>query len=262
MFPDKTTSAATNYCRNPTGDPTGAWCYVGGAAETDSCDVPGCPDDGDDSETLLAGGGGGVHWMYLLPEWRNAPGLRTRLKLWAPGVHGGVSLRFRRAAAPPSSYDLLRVGADRGEKIRLSRVRDGAENGSAAGELAYPYLLTASRWTELAFEFADDSDSTVTMSSAADGQIFRWGAVDGDGGRVAFVGLSAGPDDGGFVGARFPAEGTPVRVVIGRGEGTDLKGVYTGEHDVSACTACSEHGRGRSSRKQHSARTLNKKNNE
>lgn len=94
-------------------------------------------------------------------------------------------------------------------------------------ELSYPHLLMASRWTELAFEFADDSGSTVTLSSAAGGEILRWRAADddplGSGGRVAFVGLSAeqeasGGGGGGFVGARFLSEGTADTESNWRGE--------------------------------------------
>lgn len=106
-FPDE--GSASNHCRNPTGNPTGAWCHVGGRAETDLCDVPRCDDGGGSGvggDTLLTDGG--VHWVYLLPEWRNAPGLRVGLKRWAPGVYAGVSLRFRRANGG-GSYDLLQV---------------------------------------------------------------------------------------------------------------------------------------------------------
>jgi len=183
-----------------------------GGVDTDLCDVPGCV--GDDSQTLLTGGGGGVHWLYVLPEWRNAPGLRIRLKRWSPAGHGPVSLRFRRAAGGPSS-DLLQVDADRDETIKLFRARrdgHGADNGTADQQIVYPHLLTAVRWTELLFELVDgdgDGRTAVTVGTAAGGQIFRWTATDDDsrrGGRVAFVGLSAAAGDG-HVGARFPAEG-------------------------------------------------------
>lgn len=214
VFPDGSKSWSSNYCRNPTGDPTGAWCYTDGA-ETDLCDVPGCSSDGvdDGSGTLLTGGGGGggVHWLHVLPEWRNAPpGLKVGLKRWAPGVHRGtVSLRFRRAGdlrgPRPQSYDLLRVG---GEKIELFRAR-GVVDGSAppSAELVYPHLVMASRWTELSFEFAVDATAAVVVSTAADGEILRW-ADNGSAaeGPVAFVGLSAEGDDY-YVGARFPSEG-------------------------------------------------------
>lgn len=82
----------------------------------------------------------------------------------------------------------------------------------------------------MAFEFADDGGSdnsgpAVTMSSADGAEMLHWGAADDDprggGGRVAFVGLSAEPDDGGagFVGARFRAEGIET---IDRAETSDL----------------------------------------
>lgn len=151
---------------------------------------------------------GGVHWLYVLPEWRNAPGLRIRLKRWTPGDHGPVSLRFRRAAAG-QPYDLLRLGADGDETIELFRARrrrDG--HGPADQRIAYPRLLTAIRWTELLVELADD-DAAVTVSATAGGQIFRWTATADDrrSGRIAFVGLSAAEAVNGHVGARFPSEG-------------------------------------------------------
>lgn len=213
VYPDGPLSSTSNYCRNPTKDPTGVWCYVGDGTETELCDVSDC--SGGDSETMLTGGsGGGVHWLYVLPEWRNAPGLRVMLKLWAPNVYAGVSLRFRQAGICSPSYDLLQVGANLGEKIKLYRVRDGGtvdDNMTARTadeELVYPHVVMAGRWTELLFEFVDDRD--VVMSSAAGGQIFRWtttAAANGScGGRIAFVGLSTVSGDG-YVGARFPAEG-------------------------------------------------------
>lgn len=218
VFPDGPPSLASNYCRNPTKDPTGVWCYVGDGAETDLCDVSDC--SGGDADTLLTGGDGvGVHWLYVLPEWRNEPGLRVMLKRWAPNAYVGVSLRFRRARVCSLPYDVLQVGADRGEKIKLYRVRDGTADESAApadDELVYPHVVMAGRWTELLFEFVDDRD--VVMSSSVGGKIFRWtstaAANSSCDGRIAFIGLSAVSDDGGYVGARFPAEGT-IHMFIG-----------------------------------------------
>lgn len=220
-FPDGSALAASNYCRNPTREPTGAWCLVSGAAETDSCDVPGCSDDGsDDSDTLLIGGGG-VHWIHVLPDWRGESGLRLRLRRWAPGVYEGVSLRFRRSGHP-SLYDLVQVGADDDEKIvlyRLTSVGDVEPDLAATAaddQVVYPHLLMASRWTELLFRLADDGRgadgrtvATVTMSTAAGGEIFSWtlsdsAVVDG-GGRIAFVGLSTITGRG-YVAAQFPKE--------------------------------------------------------
>lgn len=214
-FPDGSASRASNYCRNPTKEPTGAWCYVDGPAGTDLCDVPGCSDDGGGdgdqaaADTLLLAGGDSVQWMFVLPVWRNAPGLRVAVKRWTPGAYAGsVSLRFRRARDPPSSYDLLRLGH---ENITLSRARDGVV-AAAADELVYPHLVMASRWTELLFEFfaGDERTTAVVMRSAADGQIFRWNvateAAANDSDRVVFVGVSATGD--GYSGVRFPTEGT------------------------------------------------------
>jgi len=219
-FPDKSVSEASNYCRNPTREPTGAWCHVSGAAKTDSCDVPECSDYGDDFDTLLIGGGGGVHWMHVLPDWRGQSGLRIRLKRWTPGVYEGVSLYFRRA----SSYDLVQVGADGDEKIKLYRMKGGdgageSQSATAAAdqEIVYPHLLMASRWTEFLFRFGDDNlgedgrtaaTRTVTMSSATGGEILSWAlsnSTDGGGGRIAFVGLSTITDRG-YVATRFPTE--------------------------------------------------------
>jgi len=225
-FPDKSVSAASNYCRNPTREPTGAWCHVSGTAKTDSCDVPGCSDDGDDFDTLLVGGGGGgVHWMHVLPDWRGQSGLRILVKRWTPGVYEGVSLYFRRAGRPPS-YDMIQVGADGDEKIKLYRsmVRNGAEESRSTAapadvEIVYPHLLMASRWTEFLLRFADENRGedgrtaaapTVTMSSAAGGEIFSWTLSNSTGGgggvRIAFVGLSTITNSG-YVATRFPTDG-------------------------------------------------------
>jgi len=190
---------------------------VSGTAETDSCDVPGCSDDdGDDFDTLLIGGSEGIHWMHLLPDWRGQSGLRVRFKRWTPGVYEGVSLYFRRAGRP-SSYDMVQVGADGDEKIKLYRLK-GRESQSATAaadaEIVYPHLLMASRWTELLFRFGDDDGQmaaalmTVTMSSAAGGEIFSWAisnSTGSGGGRIAFVGLSTITGRG-YVGARFRTE--------------------------------------------------------
>jgi len=220
-FPDKSVSAASNYCRNPTREPTGAWCHVSGAAKTDSCDVPGCSDDGGDFDTLLVGGGGGVHWMHVLPDWRGQPGLRIQLKRWTPGVYEGVSLYFRRAGHP-SSYDLIQVGADGDEKIKLFRsvVQNGPETTITAAadvEIVYPHLLMTSRWTEFLIRFGHENRGeggqtaaapTVTMSSSAGGEIFSWAlskSTNGGGVRIAFVGLSTITNSG-YVATRFPTE--------------------------------------------------------
>lgn len=186
----------------------GAWCYVDDGSVTDLCDVPDCA--GGDSETLLAGGTG-VHWLYVLPEWRNTPGLRVEVKRWAPAIYEGISLRFRHTC-DPSLYDLLQIGADRNENVKLFQALNGTENGPATDKLVYPHIIMASRWTELRFELADGGDgrTTVTMSSVANGQIFRWAVATNDtcAGRIAFVGLST-IEGHGHVGTRFPAEGNP-----------------------------------------------------
>jgi len=111
------------------------------------------------------------------------------------------------------------VGADGDEKIKLYRAAVGGRSGAgepqptaaADEEIVYPHLLMASRWTELRFRFVDDNgeDVTVTMSSAAGGQIFSWGlgaSSNGRGGkRIAFIGLST-ISGRGYVAARFPTE--------------------------------------------------------
>lgn len=222
-FPDGSASAASNHCRNPTRESTGVWCYVGGTAGTDLCDVPGCSDDENGhsnsaADTLLIGGGG-VHWMHVLPDWRGQSGLRMRLKRWAPGVYEGVSVHFRRAGRL-LSYDVVQVGADGDEKIKLYRAtrENGAKEAQTADEeIVYPHLLMASRWTELLFRFGDDDGeqsaaATVTMSTTAGGQIFSWAlsnnSASGSGRRIAFVGLATITGRG-HVATRFPTgEGT------------------------------------------------------
>lgn len=217
-FPDGSSRSASNYCRNPTMSPTGAWCYVDGGTATDLCDVPGCTVG--DSEMLLAAGVG-VHWLYVLPEWRNTPGLRVVVKRWSPATYEGISLRFRRAY-DLSSYDLLQVGADRDENVKLFPSQNGTENEPATEILVYPHLLMASRWTELLFKLADGDNgrTTVTMGTRANGQIFRWVVTGNDSyaGRIASIGLSTIGGHG-YVGTRFPAEGstyTPVQLLLCR----------------------------------------------
>lgn len=206
VFPDGPPSRAFNYCRNPTKDPTGAWCYVD-ELETDLCDVPRC--SGIDSNVLLMSGGGvtgsPVHWMYVLPEWRNG-GMKVELKRWIPGTYEAVSLHFRRSDDPLSTYDLLQVGAERDEKIKLFRADRNGQT-ELVTELVYPHLMAASRWKELRFDLDHDepNPSMVVMSSAADGEIFRWTSANN--GRIMFIGLS-GIEDG-HVGIRFPSEGIP-----------------------------------------------------
>lgn len=42
-FPEKSMKAAKNYCRNPTKDPRGPWCYtLDPTLIDDECDVPLC----------------------------------------------------------------------------------------------------------------------------------------------------------------------------------------------------------------------------
>lgn len=149
--------------------------------------------------------GGGAQWLYALPEWRNAPGLRAAVKRWSPGGRrsdASVSLHFRRAR-DPSVHDQLQLA---GERIAVYRVRDDGGGPAVAvpgAQVVYPHLVMASRWTELLFEFVDDE---VTMRSAADGQtIIRWNATADGGGRVVSVGVSAAGDDS--AGVRIPAQG-------------------------------------------------------
>jgi len=44
IYPDGSREAASNYCRNPTGDPIGPWCQTTDPNVTwDYCDIPLCP---------------------------------------------------------------------------------------------------------------------------------------------------------------------------------------------------------------------------
>ena len=41
-FPEETVEEAENYCRNPTHDVRGEWCFIAGSNEKGYCDIPDC----------------------------------------------------------------------------------------------------------------------------------------------------------------------------------------------------------------------------
>ncbi|XP_050534998.1 uncharacterized protein LOC126902018 [Daktulosphaira vitifoliae] len=137
---------ASNYCRNPSKEPTGVWCYTGDLAETDLCDVPSCVTD--DSAALIVNTNADkkIHWVYVLPEWR-VSGIKVRLKYWIPLIYEGITIYFK-SQNDSLGYCGLEIGAEKNEKLQFFRV-DKFGNRISSEDQVYPHLLMANCLTHI-----------------------------------------------------------------------------------------------------------------
>ncbi|KAL3288358.1 hypothetical protein HHI36_002806 [Cryptolaemus montrouzieri] len=142
LFPDLKMEDANNFCRNPSRNPAGSWCYtIDPSVPEDSCFVRDC-DKAEECIIILSGRNEGRR-TFILPQWKEKGahgGLIFGLKLWDPDKIEGLSIEI----TPKKGVENIRleIGADGNQKINLFY------NGILMKEKTLPHLISSGSWTD------------------------------------------------------------------------------------------------------------------
>nr|CAD7573937.1 unnamed protein product [Timema californicum] len=140
LYPENSVTEAKNYCRDPSRNIAGPWCYTtDSAAVLDLCHVPDCVKP--EECTVLTRGSGTGRPIYILPQWRKT-GLHFWLKEWDPDHSDGIVFILRPLEG--EHYYKLTIGAENNEKV-LFTYGDGKDE-NLLKEKALPHLIPIGKW--------------------------------------------------------------------------------------------------------------------
>ncbi|XP_076293122.1 uncharacterized protein LOC143215152 [Lasioglossum baleicum] len=127
LYPDGSAKNASNYCRNPSRNIAGTWCYTTDPlVPQDLCNVRDC--EKPEEYTILVRGDAAGRRLYVLPEHR-FEGLRFALKSWEPDQPDCILFVFTADDNFKSRY-ILKIGAQNNEKVLLYYESETAGNFS------------------------------------------------------------------------------------------------------------------------------------
>ncbi|CAG9861956.1 unnamed protein product [Phyllotreta striolata] len=143
LFPENSASKALNFCRNPSRNPSGSWCYTSDPVlREDACDVRDC--DKPEECTVVVRTTHKGRKVFVLPQWKESGhhgGLRFSLKLWNPDEPDGVA--FRITPIGDAGSLTLQIGADDNQRIVLLK------DGRVVERKTMPHLIGSGRWTDM-----------------------------------------------------------------------------------------------------------------
>ncbi|XP_033330856.2 uncharacterized protein LOC117222927 isoform X1 [Megalopta genalis] len=143
MYPDGAAKNASNFCRNPSRNIAGTWCYTTNAlVPQDLCNVRDC--EKPEEYIILIRGDAAGRRLYVLPEYR-FEGFRFAVKTWEPDQPDCIVFVFTADDGFKSRY-ILKIGALNNEKVLLYY-----ESETQAVELVkmktLPHLLFLGKWS-------------------------------------------------------------------------------------------------------------------
>nr|XP_050849223.1 uncharacterized protein LOC127063448 isoform X7 [Vespula vulgaris] len=116
LYAEHSAKNASNYCRNPSRNIAGTWCYTTDPlVPQDLCDVRDC--EMLEECIFLVHGHGIGRRLYVFPEYRSE-GLHFSLKAWEPDQLDSITIVFTADDGFKSRY-ILKIGALDNEKILL-----------------------------------------------------------------------------------------------------------------------------------------------
>ncbi|CAG9764694.1 unnamed protein product [Ceutorhynchus assimilis] len=141
-FADMKSKDAKNFCRNPSRDISGSWCYtLDPDIVQDVCNVKDC--DRPEEFIIITSTNQNGRKLYILPQWKEEGihgGLRFSLKEWNPDLLSGIIFSFY--PRDLSSELALTIGAEMNEKVELRL------DGKLIESKTYPHLVTAGLWND------------------------------------------------------------------------------------------------------------------
>ncbi|XP_017755449.1 PREDICTED: uncharacterized protein LOC108547430 [Eufriesea mexicana] len=143
LYPEGSAKNASNYCRNPSRNIAGAWCYTTDpSVPMDLCNVRDC--EKPDEYTFLVKGDGVGRRIYVLPEYRSE-GLHFSLKAWEPDNPDSVTFVFLADDGLKSRY-ILKIGSISNENVLLLYQSETAAV-SLVKKKVLPHLLYVGKWS-------------------------------------------------------------------------------------------------------------------
>ncbi|XP_046386422.1 uncharacterized protein LOC124156127 [Ischnura elegans] len=140
LFADLDIKKANNYCRNPSRNNAGPWCYtVDNSTPMDVCDIRDCVRP--ETCTVLVRGVGEGRLLYILPYWKTQ-GLSIWLKEWDPDHTDGLVFILR--PIDEMRYYKLVIGADGNQRVKLFYKNETGEY--LMKEKTVHYVVPAGRW--------------------------------------------------------------------------------------------------------------------
>ncbi|XP_018359123.1 PREDICTED: uncharacterized protein LOC108758601 isoform X6 [Trachymyrmex cornetzi] len=167
-FPEKSMELAKNYCRNPTRDRRGPWCYTLDSTVIDEeCDIPLC--DYKEECTFFVKGHGIGRRLYVLPEYRTE-GLRFSLKTWEPDHPDSITFVFTADDGLKSRY-ILKIGAFDNEKVLLYYESE-EKDIILVKKKTLPHLLYIGKWSN--FVIRIPRGHVLLYYEGASNPLFEW----------------------------------------------------------------------------------------
>ncbi|XP_076182068.1 uncharacterized protein LOC143154114 [Ptiloglossa arizonensis] len=143
LYPDGSAKSARNYCRNPSRNIAGTWCYTTDpSVPQDLCNVRDC--EKPEKNTILIRGNAVGRRLYVLPEYR-FEGLRFAVKAWEPDQPDSITFVFTADDGFKSRY-ILKIGALDNEKVLLYYESE-TEAITLVKKKTLPHLLYLGKWS-------------------------------------------------------------------------------------------------------------------
>uniref|UniRef100_A0A6P7G073 Uncharacterized protein LOC114336079 isoform X1 n=2 Tax=Diabrotica virgifera virgifera TaxID=50390 RepID=A0A6P7G073_DIAVI len=142
LFPEGSSAKAENFCRNPSRNIAGTWCYTTDPnVPEDACNVRDC--DKPEECTMIISTSLTDRKTFILPQWKEAGlhgGLRFAIKEWNPDFIDGLSILI----TPKLDVEnlTLQIAADNNERVKLFK------NNELLAQKTLPHLIGAGKWTD------------------------------------------------------------------------------------------------------------------
>ncbi|KAJ8925711.1 hypothetical protein NQ315_009558 [Exocentrus adspersus] len=172
LFADLSAEAANTFCRNPSRDISGCWCFTSDPQVVeDSCNVRDC--DKPEECIIIVSAFTADRKMYILPQWKETGvhgGLRFAIKEWNPDLLDGLNILL----TPQFGLDVIKIqiGANNNEKIVLYY------NDELVETKTFPHIISAGKWTELWLQIR--KGEVVLGFEGVPTAIFEWKSNDPD----------------------------------------------------------------------------------
>ncbi|XP_032670210.1 uncharacterized protein LOC116843687 [Odontomachus brunneus] len=168
LYPERSVRNASNYCRDPSRNIAGTWCYTTDPlVPQDLCDVRDCEEP--EECTFFVKGHGIGRRLYVLPEHRTE-GLHFSLKAWEPDRPDSITFVFTADDGLKSRY-ILKIGALDNEKVLLYYQSEEKEI-VLVKKKTLPHLLYLGKWSS--FVIRIPRGRVVVYYAGASDPLFEW----------------------------------------------------------------------------------------
>lgn len=181
LYADLSLDEVQNFCRNPSRDIGGSWCYTDDPkVQKDLCNVRDC--DRPEENIIIVGKSLQGRKVYILPQWK-ITGFEFGLKQWNPDLPDAVQFNF----FPKTLDDKIEliIGAKSNEKVLLFHRK------KLMKEKTFLHLIASGKWTDfwlvmrkgeisLGFKGVPNSFFEYLTDEVFDPMFMSFGAVHGN----------------------------------------------------------------------------------